>query len=173
MTRDPALLICMGVSGAGKSTVAAHLERELGLAMIEADDFHGEANRARMAAGLPLDDSMREPWITRICAELETLSTNHRDCVMACSGLRKAHRERFRDCGFRTLFLHLSGDRETIAGRMKARTGHFYPESLLDSQFADLDPCDDEADIVVVDVTDGLPAVLASATALARAHVAQ
>jgi gluconokinase len=171
MTRQPALLICMGVSGAGKSTVARYLARELDMQYIEADDFHGEQNRARMAAGLPLDDAMREPWIRRVCTELEAHRKLNRDCVLACSGLRKAHRQRFRELGFRTCFLSLEGDREVIASRIARRKGHFYPVSLLDSQYADLEPFDGETDVACVDINADLHRVLIIATALASEHL--
>jgi gluconokinase len=167
VSRRPGLVVCMGVSGAGKTTVARHLASELGLHFIEADDFHGEANRAQMAAGKPLDDAMRDAWVGRLCVELDALCERNRDCVLACSGLRQAHRQRFRELPFRTRFLYLSGDRQVISDRLQRRSGHFFPPSLLDSQFADLEIPEDEADVVSLDIGDDLPVVLTAASRVA------
>lgn len=166
MSRRPGLVVCMGVSGAGKTTVARHLARELGLQFIEADDFHGDENRARMAAGKPLDDAMRDAWVARLCAELESLYERRKDCVMACSGLRRIHRQRIRGLPFRTRFLYLEGDRQVIADRLERRSGHFFPPSLLDSQFADLEVPEDEEGVISLDIDGDLPGVLVEASRL-------
>ena len=167
MNRRPGLVVCMGVSGAGKTTVARHLAQEFGLNFVEADDFHGSENRARMAAGKPLDDAMRDAWVGRLCVELEVRYQRQEDCVMACSGLRRVHRQRIRDLPFHTRFLYLEGDRRVIAERLERRSGHFFPPSLLDSQFADLEVPEDEEGVVSLDIGDNLPVVLAEASRLA------
>jgi gluconokinase len=141
------LIICMGVSGCGKSTMARAIAEAFGVVFLEADDFHGPENRAWMAAGRPLSDAMRAPWIERIVAALKTEAARGRDCVLACSALRQAHRERLRAAGLATRFLFLDGDRERLAAWMRARDGHFMPASLLDSQFDTLERPDGEPDV--------------------------
>jgi gluconokinase len=125
---QPYLIISMGVSGSGKSTLAKRLAEQFDLPFFEADDFHSAENKAHMAAGKPLTDAMREPWIAHMC---DTLKTTGKSCVLAYSGLRRAHRQRFRELGFKTLFLHLHGEKALIAERMQARANHFMPSSLL------------------------------------------
>jgi gluconokinase len=154
MSRQPALIVCMGVSGCGKTTVARNIADHLGLAFFEADDFHSEENKARMAAGKPLDDAMRKPWIQDICTRLQQELTKGNDCVLACSALRRSHRDSFRTIGFRTRFLFLDGDRELVEGWMQEREDHFMPTSLLDSQFAALESPTGESDVTLVPITN-------------------
>lgn len=163
MNESPSLVICMGVSGCGKSTLARELARRLDWPFVEGDTFHGAENRAHMAGGKPLTDAMREPWIGRICDHLATERRRGRSVVLAYSGLRRAQRQRFRELGFRTLFLHLEAEPEVIAGRVAAREGHYMPVSLLDSQFADLQDTTGEADVVPLPSDPPFPDVLAEA----------
>jgi len=162
MMEQPVLVICMGVSGSGKSTVAAGLAQRFDLEFVEADDYHSDENRARMKAGIPLTDEQREPWIDSLCRLLKDRRQKGIHCVLAYSGLRRAHRQRFRELGFQTLFLHLAGDRNLIAKRMAHRRGHYMPPSLLDSQFAAMEAADSEPDVVIVDGTAPLPEVIAT-----------
>lgn len=163
MTPLPTLVVCMGVSGSGKSTLARALAEALDWTFVDGDDLHGPQNRAHMAAGRPLTDAMREPWIDRMCVRLRSERSQGRDCVLAFSGLRRAHRQRFRELGFRTLFLHLTAGREVIAQRMSEREGHYMPVSLLDSQFTDLQPVDREPDVVPVPADGPFESVLKEA----------
>jgi gluconokinase len=171
MNKPPVLLVCMGVSGSGKSTVARILARQLELEFCEADDFHGPENTARMAAGEPLSDAMREPWIDRLSAALAAKRSEGRSCVLAWSALRRAHRQRIRALGFRTLFLHLQADPGVIAGRLDTRPGHFFHPGLLQSQFEDLQPASGEEDILPFDVGAELPGVMAMVEQAARAFL--
>jgi gluconokinase len=154
MKRSPALIVCMGVSGCGKTTIAQKLAGELDLVFFEADDFHSEANRAHMAGGNALDDAMRAPWIQSICGALEEALSQGRNCVLACSALRRAYRDRFRSLGVPTLFLFLDGDRDLIAGWMTGRNDHFMPASLLESQFATLESPLEEPDVRRIGLSD-------------------
>jgi gluconokinase len=126
----------MGVSGCGKSTLARALSIRLGWAMLEADDFHNDANRAHMASGQPLTEAMREPWLASVCSALRARDS---DCVLACSALRRAHRARLRALGWRTRFLLLEINPESARERLQQRSGHFMPASLVDSQFETLE----------------------------------
>lgn len=160
MKQQPVLVICMGVSGSGKSTIAADLAQEFDLEFIEADDYHSDENKARMKAGIPLTDEMREPWIDTLCLLLKARCRNGINCTLAYSGLRRAHRQRFRELGFRTILLHLGGDRNLIAERMAQRASHYMPASLLDSQFAAMEPADSEPDLVTINGTAPLAEVI-------------
>ena len=132
---QPVLIICMGVSSCGKTTLARALAERFDLVYLEADDFHSDENKAHMAAGKPLTDEMRTPWVTSICTHLSKELEAGRHCVLACSALRKSHRRQFREIGFNTQFLFLDGNRELISRWISERKGHFMSPELLDSQF--------------------------------------
>ena len=166
--RPPLLVICCGVSGSGKTTVARHLAARFDFHFVEGDDFHPPQNRARMAAGNPLTDAMREPWIAALCRHLDANRQAGRSCVMANSALRRAHRERYRELGFHTLFLFLDGPPAVIRERMGERRGHYMPPALLDSQYAALEPPVGEGDVVAVDVAGSMSAMCAAAEAAVR-----
>ena len=168
MKKPPALLVCMGVSGSGKSTVARALAQRFGLEFCEADDYHGPENKAHMAAGRPLNDAMREPWVDRLSAALETRQRAGRSCALAWSGLRRAQRQRIRTLGFRVLFLHLQAEEGAIADRLASRRGHFFDPGLLRSQFEDLQPTQNEQDVMSLDVSGDLEEVLAAAEEAVR-----
>jgi gluconokinase len=168
VSKPPVLLVCMGVSGSGKSTVARILARRFELEFCEADDFHGPENTARMAAGQPLSDAMREPWIDRLSAALAAKRSEGRSCVLAWSALRRAHRQRIRALGFRTLFLHLQADPGVIAARLDTRLGHFFHPGLLQSQFEDLQPASGEKDVLPLDAGAELAEVIVMAEEAAR-----
>jgi gluconokinase len=148
-------VVVMGVSGSGKSTVGAALAQRLGVPFADADDLHPEANIAKMAAGHPLDDEDRRPWLERIGRWL----AEHADGgVVSCSALKHAYRDQLREHRPDTTFVHLAGSREVIARRQASRPGHFMPASLLDSQFATLEPLGDDERGFVVDVDQSVDA---------------
>ena len=140
------IVVVMGVSGSGKSTIGAALAGALGWPLVEADDLHPPENVAKMTAGIPLDDADRWPWLDRI---VDTLARKLRDApnvVLACSALREVYRERLMRAG-PMRFVHLRGDPATIAARLAARRHRYMPASLLASQFATLEPPRDAIDI--------------------------
>lgn len=141
-------LVVMGVSGSGKSTAGAALAQRLRVPYGDADDFHPPENIAKMTAGEALDDDDRRPWLEAIGRWLE----EHDDGVVTCSALKRAYRDLLREHRPDVLFVHLHGDREVIARRQATRPGHFMPASLLDSQFATLEPLEDDERGLVVDV---------------------
>lgn len=155
MNPSPALVVCMGVSGCGKTTVARTIATEAGIHFLEADDFHSPQNKAHMAAGKALDETMRAPWIESICRALREKSAQGEHCVLACSALRRSHRQLFRETGFRTLFLFLDGSREMISEWMRQRDDHFMPVGLLDSQFKTLESPLGEKDVNRIDLETG------------------
>jgi gluconokinase len=135
----------MGVSGSGKTTVGALLAGRLQWAYAEADDFHPPANLQKMRAGEPLTDEDRRPWLQAIGAWIDKQIAAGRPAVVSCSALKRSYRDVLRgsapDRYRRQLrFVYLEGGRDLIAQRMSARHGHFFPASLLDSQFRDLEP---------------------------------
>ena len=159
----PAAIIVMGVSGSGKSTIGALLAEALGWPFADADGFHPAANVAKMAAGQPLTDEDRWPWLDAIAAQIGASRTAEQPVVVACSALRRAYRERLRAGHGDLIFLHLAGAPEVIAARQAARQGHFMPPSLMASQFATLEDPAAEADAVTVSVSASPHEVVAAA----------
>ena len=151
----PRLIIVMGVSGCGKTTVAQQLAHALGAYFVEADDFHPPQNIALMQRGIALTDEQRAPWIDALCEHI--LHCQDACVVMAYSGLRRAHRQRFRALGRQVQFVWLHAPMEHIYQRMQQRLGHFMPASLLASQFASLELPHQEPDIVQINA-DAPPA---------------
>ncbi|GAB3452435.1 gluconokinase [Kineococcus endophyticus] len=148
----PTALVVMGVAGCGKSTVAGLLADRLGWPLGEADDWHPAANVAAMTAGTPLSDADRAPWLLAV---RDWIDAQGGDCVLTCSALRRSYRDVLRGAGARVRFVHLDGSRDELAARLAARTGHFMPASLLDSQLAVLEPLEADEDGVVVPITGG------------------
>ena len=140
----------MGVSGCGKSTVGQALATAVGWPFFDADDFHPPANVAKMAAGLPLEDADRWPWLDRIGDELRAVLARGGHAVLACSALREAYRARLRRAGD-VRFVYLKGDAATIAARLSGRQHKYMPPSLLPSQFATLEP---PTDALAVDLRE-------------------
>lgn len=132
-------VIVMGVSGCGKTTLGAALAARIGARFQDADDLHPPENRAKMSAGLPLTDSDRAPWLARIG---RLLAESEGPVVIACSALKRAYRAALTEAAGSPapVFLHLSGPPELFQARLAARKGHFMPASLLESQFAALEP---------------------------------
>ena len=156
MPKSPVLVV-MGVSGSGKSTVGAAIAQRLRVPFADADDFHPPANIAKMTAGEPLDDHDRHPWLEAIG---EWLAAHADGGVMSCSALKRKYRDQLRH-HVRTLeFVHLDGSHEVIARRQSTRPGHFMPASLLSSQFATLEPLAPDENGVVIDVDQDIDAIV-------------
>jgi carbohydrate kinase (thermoresistant glucokinase family) len=129
----------MGVSGCGKSEIGRQLAARLGLSHIEGDAYHSPASIAKMSAGIPLDDSDRADWLKTLQAQIGAARERGDGLVLSCSALKRHYRNLLRAGDPGLVFIHLDGDRELIAPRMKARTSHYMPLSLLDSQFQALE----------------------------------
>ena len=132
------IVVVMGVTGCGKTTVGAALAERLGWRFLDADDFHPPANVAKMAAGTPLVDDDRWPWLDRLASELSGIERSGASAVLACSALKEAYRTRIAAAGD-VRFAHLAGDEATIAARLTTRRHRYMPASLLASQFATLE----------------------------------
>ena len=143
-------IVVMGVSGCGKSTVAARLAQRLGWDLAEADSFHCAANVEKMRSGTALTDEDRWPWLDAIAAWIGAARGQGRPCIVACSALKRRYRERLAGGHGDVLFVYLKGDYETVAARLAGRSGHYMPLSLLQSQFDALEePGADEGALVL------------------------
>ncbi len=153
-------LVVMGVSAAGKSTVAAAVAERVGGVFLDADDFHPATNQAKMAAGIPLPDEDRLPWLIQLGEEIARRTARGEQVVMACSALRRSYRDLLREGADDLFFAHLDGSRELLAERIGARRDHFMPSSLLDSQITTLEPLQSDEDGVVVDISGAPDAIV-------------
>ena len=163
----PTTVVVMGVSGSGKTTVAERLAERLDWEFAEGDEFHPRANVEKMAAGHPLDDADRWPWLRTIGAWIDQREATGRSVVVTCSALRRSYRDLLREGRPSVWFAHVTADAELLRSRIEGRAGHYMPASLLESQLAALEPLQpDEAgaeisgtgppDAVVDDLLDAL-----------------
>lgn len=136
----PTTIVVMGVSGSGKSTVMHALAERLGWPCAEADDFHSPANVEKMRSGHPLTDEDRRPWLAAIAAWIGEQEAAGRDAIVTCSALRRAYRDALRAGHPSVWFAHLAEPEMVLAERLRRRTGHYMPPSLLASQLATLEP---------------------------------
>ncbi len=161
---DVAHAVIMGVAGCGKSSVGQALAKRFGRSYVEGDALHPDANIAKMSAGIPLEDEDRWPWLDRIAASMAEASEPQ---FVGCSALKRAYRDRVRGGagGQTVVFVHLAAPRDVIANRMDAREGHFMPLSLLDSQFAALEPLEQDEAGTVIDIDQPLESVIEASVA--------
>ncbi|MGY6502421.1 MAG: gluconokinase [Acidimicrobiales bacterium] len=152
MTSDPStarVVVVMGVSGAGKSTIGRALARRWGVDFVEGDDFHPTSNVERMRAGEPLTEDQRGPWLDAIAEDVARHHAEGRAAVIACSALRRQHRDRLRRGG-PVSFVFLDADHDELRRRVDDRDHDYMPATLLDSQLDVLEPPGDEDDAVHV-----------------------
>ncbi len=152
MSPKVAQIVVMGVAGSGKTTVATLLAARLACELADADDFHPQANIAKMAAGTPLQDEDRWPWLDAIAAWIRARAEAGHTAVVTCSALKRAYRDVLRRASPGVVFVHLSGSPELIADRLRNRHGHFMPPALLASQLATLEPLGQDEPGMTVDV---------------------
>ena len=144
------IILIMGVTGSGKSTIGGKLAERLGWVFLEADDFHSAANKEKMRHGIHLTEADRLPWLDAIHAELQRLDAAGKNVVLACSALNEEYRGRLVP-GLDVKLIYLRGSRELIAQRLRQRTGHFAGEAILDDQFAVLE---EPGDALIMDIRD-------------------
>jgi carbohydrate kinase (thermoresistant glucokinase family) len=146
----PPVLVLMGVSGCGKSTVGRALADQLNWDFGEGDAMHLPQSVRKMASGHPLTDADRAPWLRAVAAWIQAHVTSGRPGIITCSALRRAYRDVLRD--EHVVFVYLHGDREVIESRLAARHGHYMPAALLDSQFATLEPPGPDEQFLTVEI---------------------
>jgi gluconokinase len=161
-------LVVMGVSGCGKTSVGQRIAQTLGLDFVEGDDLHPPRNVALMAAGTPLTDADRSDWLAAVAARLGRAHAAGRGLVVSCSALKRSYRDRLRAACPDLRFVHLHGEVDLLRRRLAARTGHYMPAALLDSQLATLErPAVDE-NAIEIDVGPSSDQVAATALAQLR-----
>ncbi len=165
-------VIVMGVSGSGKTTVGQGLAKELGFELIEGDDYHPPGNVQKMAAGIPLTDEDRRPWLQTLAELLADRHARGHGTVLACSALRRAYRDVLRSAvpADETFVILLEADAATLRSRMASRTGHYMPPALLESQLATLEPLQLDERGVVLNATRPPADVVADAVSAVRSH---
>lgn len=146
-------IVFMGVAGCGKSTLAAAVAHEVGLPLVEGDDYHSASNCDKMSRGIALTDDDRTGWLNNLAEELRNSPNG---VVLTCSALKRKYRERLRQAAPDLHFAFLDLSREAARARVAARSSHFFSETLVDSQFAALEPPVDEPHVLRVDATADL-----------------
>ena len=154
------LILVMGVSGSGKTTVGKHLAQHLGFEFVDGDDLHSVENVEQMRAGMQLDDEARKPWMDAICRCAQSHFDLNQSVVIACSALKSRYRQALRTVSPTVLFVFLKGKQDVIKPRMEQRRSHYMPPSLLESQLADLEDPTGEANVVVIDVDQPVASML-------------
>lgn len=160
--------VVMGVAGCGKSTIAAALAIALDVEFVEADEFHPPENIRKMAAGVPLTDEDRAPWLAALAARLRAARDADLGLVMTCSALKRKYRDVLRRGDPDVRFIFLDGRRELIAERLASRLGHYMPGSLLDSQFAALERPGQDENVWRCDISDSADDIVADLVKRAR-----
>lgn len=160
-------IVVMGVSAVGKTQIGRGISAQLGIPFVDADDLHPLANVTKMAAGTPLTDGDRWPWLDRVG---EALAVTAEGAVVACSALRRVYRDRIRARAPETIFVHLTGSPRLLAERAAARTEHFMPPSLLASQLALLEGLDEDEAGFSIDVSASVDDIVMEALRLLRTH---
>lgn len=167
----PPMLVIMGVSGCGKSTVGSVLAARLGWSYTEGDAFHPQANRDKMRAGNPLDDADRHPWLVAIAGWMDARWNAQRPGVIGCSALKRRYRDFLREGRPQVWFLYLRVPRETLQRRLESRRHDYMPASLLDSQLATLqEPAQDEPRCIILDGADDVVSIVGAALRALRGH---
>lgn len=165
-------VVLMGVSSTGKSSVGTALAKAIGAKFIDGDDLHPKANILKMSEGNALNDTDRGPWLERIRDAAFSIGHKHEKGVIVCSALKRCYRDQIREGNDHLIFLHLYGDFELVAQRMKLRKNHFMPQSLLESQFATLErPTADEADVFEVSVDGTFEEVVERCVSAVQNHL--
>jgi carbohydrate kinase (thermoresistant glucokinase family) len=153
-------IVVLGVSGCGMSTVGRRLAERLGVGFVEGDALHPPENVRRMRAGIALTDADRHGWLQAVAAELGTPSAARAGVVASCSALRRRYRDLLRAAAPDLRFVHLHGERALLAARLAARTDHYMPPSLLDSQLQTLEPPGPDEDAWRVDIADDVDTIV-------------
>jgi gluconokinase len=153
------VVIVMGVTGAGKTTIGRALATSLGWEFHDGDDLHSEASKSKMHRGIALDDSDRAPWLTAIRKLIEAMLSQRRNGVVACSALKQSYRDELVVDPESVKVVYLKGSKQLIAERLRSRTGHFMDPELLQSQ---LDTMEEPRDAIVVNIASAPEAIVSA-----------
>nr|WP_321454650.1 gluconokinase [uncultured Cohaesibacter sp.] len=148
------IIVVMGISGSGKSTLGKLLADRLGVPFEEGDAYHSQDNVKKMAAGIPLTDEDRKPWLETLAAAMSHWDARGETRVLSCSALRKAYRDLFRQAAQNLRFIFLDGAEDLVRARMAERQSHFMPVKLIESQIAALEVPDGEEDVIRIDIAN-------------------
>ena len=160
------IYVVMGVSGSGKSAVAAAAARQLSAGFLDGDFLHPRSNILKMAAGEALNDDDRAPWLAALNDAIFAMQRTNPVSLLVCSALKKSYRDRLREGNRNLHFLYLKGDKTVIEERLKQRKGHFFKPQMLVTQFAALEqPGADENDVMAIDINQPLDGVVADTLA--------
>ncbi|WP_108880660.1 gluconokinase, GntK/IdnK-type [Anderseniella sp. Alg231-50] len=162
------IVVVMGVCGCGKTTIGRMLAARLDAAFIEGDELHPAGNKEKMAAGVPLNDEDREPWLDAIAVQAAQVSSGVPCVVVSCSALKRVYRDRLRNGGGDLKLVHLTGSRSLLETRMSERRGHFMPAGLLDSQLATLEVPEADEAAVNLDIAEQPDAIVGRALAFLK-----
>jgi gluconokinase len=168
----PLAAVVMGVAGSGKSVVGVALAEALHCKLVEGDQLHPPENVERMASGLPLNDEYRAGWLEAVGRAIASHAAHGEGVIAACSALKRGYRDRLRAHWPRLVFIYLMIDKNRARERVATRRGHFMPASLIDSQFADLEPPTDEEGAIFLDATRPVEELVAAAAAKLAAKAA-
>jgi gluconokinase len=160
------ILVVMGVCGCGKTVIGRDVAHRLQYNFIEGDEYHPPDNVAKMRSGIPLTDDDRRPWLEALGQRIATAAARGAGLVVSCSALKRRYRDILRGDGLPVHFVHLAGPPALIARRMEGRSGHFMPASLIDSQFAALEPPEPDESAETHDIA--LPAEVIAERVAAR-----
>ena len=160
------IIILMGVSGCGKSAVGEVLAERLGIPFLEGDVFHPQENLEKMGSGVPLDDMDRIGWMKAI---RDAMIKERQSAIVACSALKRKHRDFLKDITKKVQFIHLHGDYDLLKQRIEFRTGHFFDPKLLDSQLAALEKPVLEEGAIEIEVDQTVENIVATIHALLEA----
>jgi gluconokinase len=161
------IVVVMGVTGAGKTTVGNLLAQQLGWEFADADNFHSPENVEKIKLGIPLDDADRAPWLRSLRQAMEQWIAKRQDRVLACSALKKNYRDRL-SIGTEVKFVYLKGSYDLIFQRLRLRHGHFASEQILASQFAALEEPNDATTIEIDQLTEAIVTAITHKLGLGR-----
>lgn len=164
MFKPARLIVVMGVSGCGKSTIGSALGLELNVPFLDGDHYHTPEAVEQMRSGHPLTDDDRWPWFDRLTKEMKLAADQREKSITACSALKRAYRDYLtKQAGEPIAFIHLSGTKNTIAMRQADRPGHYMPAGLLDSQFATLEAPGKDKNVLSISVDQPIKTIVSAA----------